>query len=110
MQKLELEDVSSVPVLPVIQKLPGWREMLKTLTPEGDEVPFGWEVLSTAEFLFLLTEPVIAQQLTAARGGTCPTDAIYRVLVPLLQVRLPHASRHSLDRVVFVYLAHAAVC
>lgn len=85
-QKVELDDVSAVPVLPVIEKLPGWRNMLRTMTPPGDEVPFGWEVLSTAEFVHMLVEPAVAAQLEAARRGQCPTDTITRTVVPLLEV------------------------
>lgn len=86
-----MTDLSNVPVLPVIQKLPDWRDMLKAMTPPGDEVPFGWQVLSTAEFLSMLVEPAVAVQLEAARGGQCPTDTITRAIVPLVDVRSPPA-------------------
>lgn len=76
-------------MLPVLQKLPHWREMLKTMTPPGDEVPFGWEVLSTAECLDMLAAPAIADQLQAARGGQCPSDTIASSIVPLVDVRTP---------------------
>eukprot|EP00892_Ulva_mutabilis_P011183 jgi/Ulvmu1/8437/UM043_0015.1 len=83
-EKLPVTDVADVPALDVLRKLPDWREMLKTMTPPNDEVPFGWEVLSTAELLDMLLAPAVAEQLEAARGGSCPLDTISRTVVPLL--------------------------
>lgn len=81
------------------------------MTPPGDEVPFGWQVLSTAEFLSMLVEPAVAAQLEDARAGQCPTDTITRAVVPLVDVRtLPAYTRSKLKLPTLEYSCCVRLC